>query len=64
METLADRHQRSEPPEEEEGEGKEQVREEEGGEEQDREEGEGEEQECTSRAQGRASQSADDYSPV
>ncbi|KAK1632703.1 hypothetical protein QYE76_007018 [Lolium multiflorum] len=50
METFADRHQRSEPPEEEEGEGEEQ--------------GEEEEEPCTSRAQGRASQSADNYSPV
>ncbi|KAM0916791.1 hypothetical protein ACQ4PT_009954 [Festuca glaucescens] len=50
METLADRHQRSEPPEEEEGEGEEHDREE-------------EEEACTSRAQGRASQS-EDYNPV
>jgi hypothetical protein len=51
METLADRHQRSEPLEEEEEEGE--------GEEQDIEE----EEACTSPSQGRASQS-EDYSPV
>jgi hypothetical protein len=55
METLADRHQRSEPPQEKGGKGE---AEEQGGEAAE------EEEPCTSLAQAKACQSADDYSPV